>query len=186
MSQETLLKPGGYSCEEIGEILGKSVSELERRYTTKFPIRAECFRLRQRALHVFSEAIRVLDFRMLLSSPPSNDPTALPARLGQIMNETQRSCRDLYDCSCPELDEICVIALEAGAFGSRLTGAGWGGCTVHLVPQDKVLSVKQQLETRYYRKNFPELTPDQLARAVVVSKPGGGSCFWLCNDGRLN
>ncbi len=94
------------------------------------------------------------------------------------MNETQVSCRDIYDCSCPELDELCDLARAAGSYGSRLTGAGWGGCSVHLVPRDKVDAVKKAWEEKYYRKKFPDISEEKLASAVVVSKPGSGSVLF--------
>ena len=164
----------GYSRSEICGLLGVSEDELNQRYMSKFPVRAEKFKLRQRALHVFTEALRVIKFRHLLSSPPS-DGKELIKSLGDLMNETQTSCRDIYDCSCPELDELCDLARSAGAAGSRLTGAGWGGCSVHLVPSDKVDAVKQAWEEKYYKKKFPDITKEKLAEAVVVSKPGSGS-----------
>jgi len=95
------------------------------------------------------------------------------------MNATQTSCREDYDCSCPELDEICTIARKAGSYGSRLTGAGWGGCSVHLVPSDKVDAVKEAWEKEYYSKM--DLTEEQKEAAVVVSKPGSGSAVYIVN-----
>jgi galactokinase len=170
--EDYLLQEEGYTREELSEILGISVDEIEKRFMFKFPVRAERFMLRQRALHVFREAIRVNKFKALLVNPPSD---GLLRDLGSLMNETQNSCRDVYDCSCPELDELCQLARSAGSYGSRLTGAGWGGCSVHLVPKDKVDAVRQAWVDKYYKKKWPEISDEKLNDAIVVSKPGSGS-----------
>ncbi|KAI9714078.1 MAG: hypothetical protein M1812_006525 [Candelaria pacifica] len=172
--QEHLDQVNGFSREDVASVIGISVQELNDRFTSRVPVRADRFFLRQRAMHVFSEAIRVIKFMSLLSSS-SDRGEALLKDLGSILNETQTSCREIYDCSCPEIDDLCKLALDAGAYGSRLTGAGWGGCSVHLVPQEKVDAVKKAWETGYYRRKFPNITEEMLAEAVVVSKPGSGS-----------
>lgn len=93
------------------------------------------------------------------------------------MNESQNSCRDLYDCSCPELDILCDIARKHGSFGSRLTGAGWGGCSIHLMAEDKVGEITQAWKKEYYDKYKPGLSAEEFAEAIVVSKPGIGAVF---------
>ncbi len=92
------------------------------------------------------------------------------------MNETQDSCRDVYECSCPEIDDICRIAREAGSYGSRLTGAGWGGCSVHLVPADKVDLIKAALLEKYYSKR--QVSEKEMEDAIVVSRPMNGSAVF--------
>jgi galactokinase len=186
---DSTLTQEGYTRSDIATVLGISVSDLEQRYESTFPIRAEEFRLRQRALHVFSEALRVQQFLQLLEHPseflshdPGNSTEMYNRKLGELMNQTQESCRELYECSCPELDELCTIARKAGSYGSRLTGAGWGGCSVHLVPGDKIEAVKQAWEREYYSK-MKNLTDEQRENAVVVSKPGGGSAVFLVGEG---
>ncbi|KAJ4378119.1 galactokinase [Neocucurbitaria cava] len=183
-TEDYLPQEGGYSRADICGLLGISEEALNERYMSKFPVRAEKFMLRQRALHVFTEALRVIKFRSLLSLPPSNGKELLQS-LGDLMNETQDSCRDVYDCSCPELDELCELARAAGSCGSRLTGAGWGGCSVHLVPKDKVDTVKKAWEEKYYKKHFPDITEEKLAGAVVVSKPGSGSMLFKVTGDKL-
>lgn len=188
LTQDYLPQEQGYSREEIADILGISTSELEQKFFTGLPVRAERFLIRQRALHVFSEALRVIRFQSLLTEASSSGATAgadLLKSLGGLMNETQDSCRDFYECSCPEIDELCKLARSAGAYGSRLTGAGWGGCSVHLVPKDKVEAVKQKWEKEYYRKKFPDITEAKLADAVVVSEPGSGSAVFVVKGDKV-
>ena len=175
----------GYTREQISDLVGTDIKDLEDQFMTKFPVRAETFKLRQRALHVFGEALRVLQFMELLnSSTPASEEESheLLKQLGALLNDTQDSCREIYECSCPELDELCRLARSAGAYGSRLTGAGWGGCSVHLVPQDKVHAVKKAWEDKYYKKHFPDLDAEKMNDAVVVSKPGSGSTLYLVQE----
>ncbi|OAA54671.1 galactokinase [Cordyceps fumosorosea ARSEF 2679] len=207
LAGETLTQEEGYTREELAIVLKDSVAadlsrlavdegwpvaaagvndpvaDLERRYMSKFTVRADRFKLRQRALHVFSEALRVVQFLKLLENaePGSTD---VNQKLGDLMNATQDSCRDLYECSCPEIDDICRIARSAGAYGSRLTGAGWGGCTVHLVPVDKVDAVRAALEKEYYATK--RLTEEQKAQAVVVSRPARGSATLVGHSGSFS
>ena len=81
------------------------------------------FKLKDRALHVYREASRVLLFRQMCTKNTAD----VAERLGEIMNVSHESCARLYECSCPELDELVNVCRAAGAIGSRLTGAGWGG-----------------------------------------------------------
>lgn len=167
----------GYNLPEIASILSTTAPALLQRLTARFPIRATTYHLARRATHVFSEALRVLEFKSLLHHQPPLPASEILPRLGALMNETQLSCRQDYDCSCPELDQLCDIARAAGAYGSRLTGAGWGGCTVHLVPREKVDAIRAAWEEKYYRVREPEISPDRLAEAVIVSEPGQGSAM---------
>ncbi|KAI0596406.1 ribosomal protein S5 domain 2-type protein [Biscogniauxia sp. FL1348] len=191
LTKRTLTQEQGYTLAEIASGIGISVDDVKARFLSSFPVRGEYFKLRQRALHVFTEALRVLQFLSLLEDPaqapaPSgagHDTTEFNIRLGDLMNQTQDSCRELYECSCPELDELCRIAREAGSYGSRLTGAGWGGCSVHLVPADKVDQIRQALLEKYYAKRG--LAEKDLEGAIVVSRPMNGSAVFKLEGGKI-
>lgn len=162
-----------YTREELAEILGISVEAVVERYMTKFPVRADTFNLKDRALHVFGETARVTKFFELLKS--GNSSSDILEKLGNLMNESQMSCKELFNCSADELDKLCSLARGAGSYGSRLTGAGWGGCSVHLVPGDKAEEIKEVMMKGYYDKL--ELSEQDREEAIVVTKPGTGSVF---------
>jgi galactokinase len=68
------------------------------------------------------------------------------AAVGALLREGMRSLRDDFDVSTPELDALCAIGdAQPGCMGSRLTGAGFGGCTVHLVRPDAAEGVRDAL-----------------------------------------
>ncbi|HLY66880.1 MAG TPA: galactokinase, partial [Chloroflexota bacterium] len=102
--------------------------------------------LARRALHVVSENRRVLDFVEALKAGNKR-------QLGELMYASHASLRDLYEVSCPELDALVELATELpGCAGSRLTGAGFGGCTVSLVDASKAQGFAVELAKRFRRR----------------------------------
>jgi len=67
----------------------------------------------------------------------SSDPERNYRILGEIMNKQHSLLRDLYDVSLPSLEEICNAALNAGAYGAKISGAGMGGSIIALVKNEK-------------------------------------------------
>jgi galactokinase len=70
--------------------------------------------------------------------------------LGPLMAASHASMRDDYEISCPEIDTLVTIASDIpGVYGTRMTGGGFGGCTVSLVHVEAAAAVVQQLSTEY-------------------------------------
>ncbi len=73
--------------------------------------------------------------------------------VGLYFAESHASLRDLYNVSSPELDALVDIArIVPGVIGARMTGAGFGGCTVNLVHEDAVDALKQAVNGEYPRR----------------------------------
>ncbi len=97
----------------------------------------------KRCRHVVMENQRVLDAAALLHNGQLDD-------FGQLMNESHASLRDLYEVSCRELDVLVEIGQGTeGVLGARMTGAGFGGCTVHLVQKDAVAALEKRIQQEY-------------------------------------
>ncbi|RJE87650.1 galactokinase [Paenibacillus sp. 1011MAR3C5] len=99
--------------------------------------------VRRRAQHVVEENERVLQ-----SVKALNDGDL--ERFGQLMNASHQSLRDLYEVTGHELDALADAAREVpGVVGSRMTGAGFGGCTVSLVHEDSVALFQEEVGRLY-------------------------------------
>jgi galactokinase len=108
--------------------------------------------VQNRCRHVVMENQRVLDATALLRH---NDL----AQFGRLMNDSHASLRDLYEVSCPELDALVEIGQGTdGVLGARMTGAGFGGCTVHLAKKSAISALEERIG-RLYSPRFG-LEPD--------------------------
>lgn len=98
---------------------------------------------RARAHHVISEDVRTQEARKALEA---GDFTTV----GRLMVESHASLRDDYEVSVPEIDALVEIACKVdGVFGSRITGGGFGGCTVSLAKREAVDALLAAVEAEY-------------------------------------
>ncbi|MGB9596152.1 MAG: galactokinase [Candidatus Poribacteria bacterium] len=118
----------------------------------------------KRCLYVVKENIRVLE-----SASAIKEDDLL--KFGELMNESHIGLRDEYEVSCPELDAMVEIAWSIdGVIGSRMTGAGFGGCTVSIVIEDCV----QELINKVH-KEYPKRTGLQPEIYVCTAEDGAGT-----------
>lgn len=100
----------------------------------------------RRARHVITENSRVL---IAVSALKNGDLKTF----GKLMTESHQSLRDDYEVSCEELDILVELALkQKGTLGARMTGAGFGGCTVNLVHRDHVDEFVNNVKNKYRDK----------------------------------
>jgi galactokinase len=75
------------------------------------------------------------------------------ARVGELMRQSHDSLRDLYEVSCSELDIMVEAAQDLPGFvGGRMTGGGFGGCTVNLVREEEARAFATKIAERYQQK----------------------------------
>ncbi|MCC7117443.1 MAG: galactokinase [Anaerolineales bacterium] len=157
------------SCEEAVRFLQKSLPHIHtlrdvrvedfNRLSDQLPVKTE-----RRARHVVEEIERMNQVEALLAAGDIQT-------FGQLMNQCQRSLRDLYAVSCPELDALVEIAQTLkGCYGARLTGAGFGGCTVNLVAAAQAEAFALTLAQKYQTQTNlqPEVYITHAARGAEV------------------
>ena len=145
---DELLGSRRWSLSEVAAKLKLSEAELLQQFSLHDLPHAHVeqgFKLGARARHVFEECERV---DSLCRAFAAGD---LP-RVGEIMNASHESCRDNYEISCRELDELVETERAAGALGARMTGAGFGGCTIFLVPTEYLEQSIRTVVRDYYER----------------------------------
>ncbi|VAH97560.1 unnamed protein product [Triticum turgidum subsp. durum] len=174
-----LLHEEPYTLVEIEKITGQSLATVFQSSQTSLDVlrAAKHFKLFQRASHVYSEARRVYAFRDTVLSKLSDE--GMLKKLGDLMNDSHHSCSVLYECSCPELEELVKVCRDNGALGARLTGAGWGGCAVALVKEGIVPQFILNLKEKYYKSRIDRgvIKQSDLGLYVFASKPSSGAAI---------
>ena len=152
-------------CEEAARILGvlslrdADAEKLEQARSRMDPVAY------RRARHVISEIERTIHAAEGVRA--SNWPT-----VGQLMYASHASLRDDYEVSCPELDAVVDIALsigpKGGVYGCRMTGGGFGGCTVALVQANQVAAISGRIASEYEKRT-------KIKPTLFVSRPAAGA-----------
>jgi galactokinase len=162
------------ACEEAVKLLQeylpgikslRDVSTVElAAYAAYLPVEIE-----HRAEHVVKEIHRVDQAIIALQRGDAR-------MFGGFMFASHKSLRDLYEVSIPELDALVEIARGLpGVFGARLTGAGFGGCTVNLVDEKYAETFMQHLQDGYKQKTGREAK-------VYLCQASNGAESWRVNS----
>ena len=120
-----------------------SVEMLEERGVDLDPVQL------RRARHVVTENLRVLEAAASMRLADS-------AGLGRLLTASHRSLALDYEVSTPELDAAVDAALDAGAFGARLTGGGFGGCVIAIAPTRHFHDIEDAVRRAFSDRGFEE------------------------------
>ena len=152
-------------CEQVAEQMGVSAlrdATLEQLEDLQPQLDDVLYR---RARHVISENGRTREAAKSLS-------TGHWSRTGELMVASHLSLRNDFEVSCSELDLLVELALELGVangvFGSRMTGGGFGGCTVTLACKDAVPDIARAIYGKYLGRTG-------IAPSIYVSRPARGA-----------
>lgn len=153
------------SCEDAVKIIGKTslrdatMQDLEE-YKNKMTDE-----MYKRVRHVIKEIERTKAAANALNQGDYN-------YFGKLMIESHNSLKNDFEVSCPELDELVSLALEVeGVYGSRMTGGGFGGCTVTLVKSKALKFLIENIKEKY--KGNP---------TFYICSPSDGACQLLLKN----
>jgi galactokinase len=120
---------------------------------------------RARAMHVVTETARTRTAATLLARGQLR-------RFGQLVNASHESCRRWFECSAPEQDLAVRAARHAGAWGARLTGAGWGGAVLVVIGPATVTARRESAIVASITRAFVRAYGHEPRFAVVRPGPG--------------
>lgn len=136
------------SCEQAAELLGvPALRDVPFAEADEALAKLTDPLLRRRAEHVIREIQRVRDAVAVLRAGDY-------ATLGLLFVASHASLRYLFEVSCPELDLVVDTAIANGALGARMTGGGFGGSAIVLVPADRAESIAAELHSAFLARGW--------------------------------
>ncbi|MHC9295850.1 galactokinase [Mycobacterium sp. LTG2003] len=154
------------SCERVAAALQvDSLRELQSRGLAALDGLADPEDTR-RARHILTENQRVFDFVAALEVSDY-------AQAGEILTASHASMRDDFEITTPHIDLIADTAVHAGALGARMTGGGFGGCVIALVPTDLADIVADTVRSAVTDAGHPEPTIAPARAAIGAEQVRG-------------
>ncbi len=171
------------ACDELESLLGElpasvTLDELSeshpkafRQCQTAFPAlvrerRTHPLKVQDRALHHLGEVARVTAAVEMLREPTGD---AALKSLGQLLDSSHESLRDLYDVSTPEVETLLdLLRRSPHCYGARLMGGGFGGSVLALAKADQAQALVALAQKEFYASR------GQSAGKVMISTPGDG------------
>ena len=111
--------------------------------------------LHRRARHVITDDLRVRQVTALLRASNGGDFRSL-SEVGALLTQSHASLRDDFQVSWPEADVTVEVAVEAGALGARMTGGGFGGSALALIPEADVDQVQTRVRAAFADRGWTE------------------------------
>jgi galactokinase len=168
-----------WTLNQVAKQLQVTEEEVHKVFLSQFPVEFGQLQLWARGRHVIEEAIRVLDVAASLSAASLGTELINHsfAKMSDLMALSHHSCRDMYECSHPELETLVSIGRRAGALGARLTGAGWGGATIHILSdRNQIPAFIARLAQDYYAPRGVDVAnPTELSKHIFATDPAAGA-----------
>jgi galactokinase len=140
------------SCEEAARILGvPALRDVPADGLEAALARIDDPVTRRRVRHVVTEDQRVLDTVELLKA-------GRILQIGPLLTASHVSMRDDFEITVDQVDVAVRAALDAGAYGARMTGGGFGGCVVALIDADRAEAVSAAVDAAYRERDFTPAT----------------------------
>jgi galactokinase len=137
-------------CEEAARLLGvPALRDVAEDELAQALARLDDDELQRYVRHVVTEDARVLDVARLLDADRLTD-------IGPALTASHSSMRDDFQITVPEVDTAVEALLDAGALGARMTGGGFGGCVIGLVPDDGVDTAGDAVRQAFSDAGFGE------------------------------
>jgi galactokinase len=140
------------SCEEAARILGvPALRDVPVDGLAATLERLDDDVMRRRVRHVVTEDQRVLDTVELLRAGRVRE-------IGTLLTASHASMRDDFEITVPQVDVAVQAALDAGAYGARMTGGGFGGCVLALIDADRADAITAAVTAAYAEHDFAPAT----------------------------
>jgi galactokinase len=140
-------------CAEAARRLGvpslRAIGDVSALHALDDPV------LHRRARHVVTDDLRVRQVTSLLRASGGGDFRTL-SDVGTLLTQSHASLRDDFQVSWPEADVTVEVAVDAGALGARMTGGGFGGSVLALVPEPDVDQVRVRLRAAFAERGWTE------------------------------